>query len=199
MSAPARRSESFEELYRKILALPEGQTGMILEPGELTVMSRPHARHQRAMKGLLRALGARDVDAGGAGWWILAEVEVRLPDDRLVVPDLLGYHVERVAELPDENPLRIVPDWACEILSPGSVRDDRLKKLRIYAAHGVSWTWIVDPDARTIECFEAKDLLPRQALVAQEGETVSLPPFDLPIEIDALWGARSAVESPAER
>ena len=126
------------------------------------------------MKGLLRALGARDVDAGGTGWWILSEVEVRLPDDLLVVPDLLGYRVERVQVLPDENPLRLVPDWACEILSPGSVRDDRLKKLRRYAAHQVEWTWIVDPDARTVECFEARDGLPRQTHVAQGGDVLSL-------------------------
>ena len=190
MRPPARRSPSFDELYAQLRALPEGKTGMILEPGELTVMSRPHPRHQRAMKGLLRALGPQDVDAGGTGWCILGEVEVRFPDDRLVVPDLLGYRVERVAALPDENPIRIVPDWACEILSPGSVRDDRLRKLRIHAAHHVPWTWIVDPDAHTIECFESVDGLPRQTRVAQEGETVALPPFDLPIAIDALWGAR---------
>ena len=190
MSSPARKHASFEELYREIQALPEGKTGLILDPGELTVMSRPHARHQRAMLGLAHALGPYSIDRGGTGWWILAEVEVRFPDDRLLVPDLLGYRVERVPELPDENPLRIVPDWACEILSPGTARDDRLKKLRIYAAHQVQWTWIVDPDARTIECFEAVDRLPRQTLVAQEGETVALPPFDLPIEVDSIWGAR---------
>ncbi|MBX3251135.1 MAG: Uma2 family endonuclease [Myxococcales bacterium] len=188
MRAPARRL-SFEQLYAAIRALPEGQTGMILEPGELTVMSRPHPRHQRAMKGLLRALGPWDVDAGGTGWWVLGEVEVHLPDDRLLVPDLLGYRVEKVPDLPDENPLRVVPDWTCEILSPGSARDDRLKKLRIYAAHGVPWTWIVDPDARSVECFESVDGLPRQALVAQEDDEVSLPPFDLPIAIGRIWGA----------
>jgi Uma2 family endonuclease len=190
MAAPASRRATFDELYRAIAALPEGKTGLILEPGELTVMSRPHPRHQRASNGLLRALSSRDVDAGGRGWWILNEVEVRFPDDRLLVPDLLGYRVERVAELPDENPLTLIPDWACEILSPGTARDDRLKKLRIYAMHGVPWTWIVDPDARSIECFEAADGLPRQAQVAGEGETVELLPFGLPLEIAALWGAR---------
>ena len=190
MAAPASRRATFDELYREIAALPEGKTGLILEPGKLTVMSRPHPRHQRASKGLLRALSSRDVDAGGRGWWILNEVEVRFPDDRLLVPDLLGYRVERVAELPDENPLTLIPDWACEILSPGTARDDRLKKLRIYAMHGVPWTWIVDPDARSIECFEAADGLPRQAQVASEGETVALLPFGLPLEIAALWGAR---------
>lgn len=165
---------------------------MILEPGELTVMPRPHVRHQRAMKGLLRALSPRDVDAGGAGWWILSEVEVRLPDDRLVVPDLVGYRVETLAELPDENPLRVVPDWTCEILSPTSIRDDRLRKLRIYAAHGVSWTWIVDPDARSVECFESVGGLPRQSRVAIEEDDVALPPFDLPISVAALLGVRSS-------
>jgi Uma2 family endonuclease len=189
MSASAPRPRSFEELYAEIRALPEGKTGMILEPGVLTVMSRPHPRHQRAMKGLLNALSARDADVGGSGWWILGEVEVRFPGGRLLVPDILGYRTERLPELPDENPLTIIPDWCCEIVSPGSVRDDRLKKLRIYAAHGVPWTWIVDPDARTVECYEAADHLPRQAVVAQAGETAALPPFDLPVVIDQLWGA----------
>lgn len=193
---PALRAPSFDELFREITALPEGQTGLILVPGELTVMPRPHARHQRAMKGLLRALGPRDIDAGGTGWWILSEVEVRL-DDRLVVPDLLGYRVERVPELPDENPLRIAPDWACEILSPGSARDDRLKKLRIHASHGVSWTWIVDPDARAVECFESVDGLPRQTAVADEDDSAPVPPFDLPIAIASLWGAPPPACSPA--
>lgn len=190
MSEPARRPPSFEELYRRIEALPEGQTGLILEPGELTVMSRPHPRHQRAMKGLLRALGPRDVDGGGEGWWILSEVEVRFGSDRLLVPDVLGYRTERVPELPDENPLAITPDWACEILSPRSARDDRLKKLRIYAQHEVPWVWLVDPETRAIECFESVDRLPRQSRVASDGETASLPPFDLPLDVDALWGAQ---------
>ncbi|MBL8739822.1 MAG: Uma2 family endonuclease [Myxococcales bacterium] len=188
MSASAPRMPSFDALYAEICALPEGKTGMILEPGRLTVMPRPHPKHQRAMMGLFRGLASRDTDAGGSGWWLLAEVEVRL-DDRLLVPDIVGYRVERVPELPSDNPLRIVPDWACEIISPSSARDDRLKKLRIYASYGVRWTWIVDPDARTVECYEAVDRLPTQTVVAEPGETVSLPPFDLPLEIDTLWGA----------
>lgn len=32
------------------------------------------------------------------------------PGDRLLVPDLLGYRVERMLELPDENPLQLDPD-----------------------------------------------------------------------------------------
>ena len=193
MTAPARaKARSFDDLYREIRALPEGKTGMILEPGELSVMSRPHARHQRAMQGIRRLLAPRDLDAGGSGWWLLSEVEVRLPDDRLVVPDILGYRVARVPELPDDNPLRVVPDWCCEILSPGTAREDRLKKLRIYAQHRVEWTWIVDPALRSIEYFEITDNLPQQSMIATKNETATLPPFDLPLSVDSIWGVPGA-------
>ncbi len=94
--------------------------------------------------------------------------------------------------------LRSFDDLYAEILSPSSARDDRLKKLRIHASHGVRWAWIVDPDARTIECYESVDRLPRQTVVAESGETATLPPFDLPLEIDKLWGAGSRLAAPAQ-
>jgi len=45
------------------------------------------------------------------------------------VPDLAGWRVERVPDLPDENPLTVLPDWCCEILSPRTARDDKRLKL----------------------------------------------------------------------
>lgn len=72
-----------------------------------------------------------------------------------------------------------------------------MQKLRTYAQHGVAWTWLVDPEARTVECFEAVAQLPRQSVVASDGDTLSLPPFDLPVAIDAIWGATRA--GPVER
>ncbi len=187
MRSAARELASFEALHAQIRALPEGQTGQILDAGALTVLPRPHPRHQRAMQGVLRAVRPRNVDDGGTGWWILTEVEVRFADDRLLVPDLVGWRVERVPDMPDENPIRVVPDWACEIVSPGSARIDRLKKLRIYAQHRVPWVWIVDPEARSVECFETVGGLPRQSVVAEEGDEAALPPFDLPIDVGAIW------------
>jgi Uma2 family endonuclease len=40
-----------------------------------------------------------------------------------------------------------------EILSPSQAGYDRVTKARRYAAHGVPHYWIVDPRARSIECF----------------------------------------------
>lgn len=64
------------------------------------------------------------------------------------------------------------------------------QKLRIYAQHDAPWVWLVDPSARTIECFETIDRLPRQTVVAADAEVTNLPPFDdLPFDLARIWGA----------
>lgn len=45
---------------------------------------------------------------------------------------------------------RIVPDLAIEIVSPSSVRRDRIEKRIAYARAGVREYWIVDPERREI-------------------------------------------------
>lgn len=187
MADPARCIPSFEDLYAQIERLPSGVTGEILEPGVLRTMSRPGRPHSRAAKKLIRMLGRFDVEDGGAGWWILVEPEVRFPGPRLVVPDLVAYRVDRVAELPNDNPLLIPPDWCCEILSPSTARDDRTIKLPLYASSGVGWTWLVDPELRTVEVFETVGSRPALAAVARDNDTLVLPPFDESIPLAGLW------------
>ena len=183
----AARRQSFDELYGEIARLAPGLTGEILEPGTVRVMSRPGKGHRRAHRAVLGALRGADRNESGAGWWIELEPEVRL-GDRLAVPDLAGWRVERVPELPDENPLTIVPDWCCEVLSPTTARDDRRLKLPLYAASGVAHTWLVDPDARLVEVFETRDGKPTLVVTAADDERVALPPFpDLTIALATLW------------
>lgn len=187
MAEPARTLPSFDDLYAEIERLPCGVTGEILEPGVLRTMSRPGRPHSRVAKKLIRMLGRFDVEDGGLGWWILVEPEIRLPGPRLAVPDLVGYKVERVAELPNDNPLSIIPDWCCEILSPTTARDDRTIKLPLYASSGVRWTWLVDPELRTVEVFETVGGRPALAATARDNEAPVLPPFDEGIPLDGLW------------
>src|SRR5690349_23031926 len=109
MGDPALKLPSFQELYEQIVALPEGMTGEILTPGVLTTMSRPGKPHRNVAKILGRTLDRFDRRLSGAGWWIEEETEIRFPADRLAVPDICGFRVERVPELPDDNPLEIIP------------------------------------------------------------------------------------------
>ena len=108
--AAERLVPTFQELYERIRQLPEGVTGEILEPGVIRTMSRPNRRHARVLKFSTWSLRDFDVDLTGQGWWILVEHEIKLPDERLVVPDIAGWRVERVSELSEENPLTVMPD-----------------------------------------------------------------------------------------
>jgi Uma2 family endonuclease len=192
MGEPARARPSFEELYERIRALPQGVTGEILEPGVLRTMSRPDRPHRWTARTMGQRLDAFDVRTGGTGWWIEVEVEIRFPLGRLAVPDVCGFRVERVPELPDENPLTLLPDWCCEILSPSTAREDRGTKLPLYATSGVGWTWLVDPDLRMVEVFETVQGRPTLALTAAAGERVILPPFDEEIDLAPWWAPRPA-------
>ena len=187
MATPARPARSFEELYAEILRLPEGMTGEILEEGVVRVMSRPGKRHRRAARACLDALSGADANVGGSGWWIEVETEIRFPPGRLAVPDLAGWRAERVADLPDENPLTVLPDWCCEILSPRTARDDKRLKLPLFARSNVPWSWLVDPTLRLVEVYQTLNGLPALVATAQEDERCVLPPFELEISLETWW------------
>ena len=177
----------FDHLYRQIQALPEGVTGEILDPGVLRTMSRPGKAHRRSHRQALKSLRSFDVNEGGAGWWIEVEVEVRF-GPRLLVPDLSGWRVERVPEMPDENPIALAPDWCCEVLSPGSAgRIDRLQKLPRYLESGIGHVWLVDPSARLVEVYIARDGAPLRVTAAGDDDLVTLPPFAQQVDLGAWW------------
>jgi Uma2 family endonuclease len=184
--APVRRP-TFDELYERIRALPESVTGQILQPGILTTMGRPGMQHAHAQSLIDDWLRQADVRRGGTGWWVLREMEIRFPGDILAVPDLAGWRVERVPQVPDENPLTVLPDWCCEILSPSSTRIDRLLKLPLYARAGVRWTWLVDPHAGFVEVYESVGERPLRIASASDEERVRLPPFDEEAPASTWW------------
>jgi Uma2 family endonuclease len=183
----AARKKSFDELYRVIRDLPGGQRGEILDAGEVHItMGRPGKKHRRAAKVLNAALAPRDANVGGSGWWIEIEPEVRF-GERLFDPDLAGWRVERVRELPEENPIAIVPDWCCEVLSPSTAADDVRIKLPGYVAAGVPHVWIVDPIAHLVQVFGVIEGKPMLVTAASDEEHARPSPFDLDIDVRRLW------------
>jgi len=187
MSSPARKLPTFEELYKQIEALPEHVTGQILEAGVLVTMPRPGAAHERVDCMLSDVLRQFDVRTRGVGWWIRREYEVRMLGDRLVVPDYSGWRVDRVPKLPADNPMTLVPDWCCEILSPSTAKYDRTLKLPIYAKAGVGFVWLIDPDLRTFEVYESVDGRATLVASARDDERVAPPPFDVEVQLAEWW------------
>lgn len=142
--------------YEDLIALGEDRRAEVLG-GEVVVSPFPLPRHSLAQQGLSRFVGGPYGDGDGrggpGGWWILIEVDVQLAAHEIVRPDLAGWRRERLPEPWDQRPILVIPNWICEVLSPANAAQDRVRKRRLYAEHGVAHYWIVDPMARTLEAM----------------------------------------------
>jgi len=127
-----------------------------LHEGVAYAMSGPMFEHQRIsirlsaiLDGFLR---------GKSCTLIVAPFDVRLNpldgDDTVVQPDLLVVcDKSKITEKCCVG----APDFIIEILSPTTVRHDRLLKFNLYLKAGVREYWIIDPESKTVQVFELKD------------------------------------------
>lgn len=176
--------------YADLLRVPDTMVAEIVD-GELVVSPRPATPHAFAAAeiaaDLLPVFHGADARSGPGGWWILPEPELHLADD-VLVPDLAAWRCERMPFVPNAPAIGLAPDWLCEILSPSSVRHDRIAKMRSYAREGVTWVWLVDPLARTLESFRRE--ADRWALVSSHAgdERTQAEPFaGLAIQLGRWW------------
>lgn len=189
VSAP-RAGPTLQELIAQLNALPESQKGEIID-GELFVQPRPRFRHARVTGFLTHHIGgAFDFDEGGpGGWWIVPEPGIEHADAPEVSPDVGGWRRERMPAPPREGePLRLVPDWVCEVLSPSNRRWDLKKKFPFHARIGVPWLWVVDPPSETISVRALVEGGWRIVREAVGDETVALEPFTaIELPLARLW------------
>lgn len=174
--------------YQDVLDAPPNMVAELVR-GALHVHPRPANRHIRAGSSLgIEIGGPFDRGRGGPGGWvILDEPELHLGDD-VLVPDIAGWRRERMPTVPAASWFEIVPDWVCEILSPGTRRFDLTEKRDIYAVTGVAHLWLVDPDARTLEAFENHDGQWLLIAALKDDDEVRVPPFDaVAFALSALW------------
>ncbi|MDI3287893.1 Uma2 family endonuclease [Polyangium sp. 15x6] len=202
MNVPARKAPpaappaTLEDLY----AIPEEKRrhelieGVIHEKGAAT---GEHGRAQRRLSGYVEPFDRRPGGRFPGGWWFATEVDIFFDPKSTFVPDVAGWRRERVPEQPLGTPIRVRPDWVCEILSTNR-RNDLVKKKRVYHRHEVPHCWIVDPVEESLSVYRWEPAGYLEILVAERGERVRAEPFDaIPLQVGILFGDDEEDEEPA--
>ncbi len=174
--------------YDDVIALPANMVGQIVG-GRLHAHPRPAPRHSRAASRLGAILMSRFEfgEDGPGGWTFHDEPELHLGED-VMVPDIGGWRLETLPELPDTAYFATRPDWVCEVLSPSTARLDRIDKLPRYATAGVGHCWLVDPLERTLEVYELTGSRFALAATFKDADAVAAPPFAVcTFALDLLW------------
>lgn len=156
---------------------------------------RPALRHAQLASRLDRVLAPFDQGmvrrrgggGKGGGWWLLFEPELHLGEEKLI-PDLAGWRIERMPQVPDTAYTTLAPDWVCEVLSPSTRAIDRYAKMPVYAEAGVAWVWLVELATEALEVYELGEGGLRLHRRYSGGVRVRARPFErLTLDLGLLW------------
>ncbi|MGO9313315.1 MAG: Uma2 family endonuclease [Syntrophobacteraceae bacterium] len=153
MAEMSKKMATYEDLY----GVPDNMIGEIIG-GELIVTPRPSRRHGYTTFALGNEIGPSyqfGRSGGHGGWVFIFEPEIGL-EGHVLVADLAGWKEERYPDEESHNWISVAPDWICEVLSPNTLKIDKMEKMPIYARHGVPYLWLIDPIAKTLDVYRLK-------------------------------------------
>jgi Uma2 family endonuclease len=173
-TAPETAKESAERwTYERYLReTAEGEYFAVIG-GQRLMAPSPNRLHQVVLINLAGRLKefARQNHIGTV---MIAPFDVRFSDDEFVQPDLLLVAKEHAERLTDSGVMG-APDLVVEIVSPGSVRADRLTKRALYAKHNVPEYWIISPTEYTVEILSLEEGQYELAGLYENEETLASP------------------------
>jgi Uma2 family endonuclease len=148
--------------------------------------------HQGTSDAILVDLYQQFFSGRGAqgGWWIISNPVLELSSNRVLIPDLGGWRVERLPGGLTGKRSTVTPDWVAEVRSPSTATHDALRKGPLYRQAGVEWFWIVDPAEGFVEIYRADgDLWHLDRIVQAHESEARLPPFEaVPIDVRRWFG-----------
>ena len=155
--------------------------------GDLLMTPAPNLRHQEVQFEIGTRLGDF-VRARALGKFFFAPCDVVLSDTDVVQPDLLFVSRERAHLLSGGENVQGAPDLVIEILSPATAGRDRGYKRELYARHGVTEYWLVDPAAGTVRIHRLQDGALAAAHTFGRGQPLRSPLLDgFELDLDAVF------------
>ena len=160
--------------------------------GEIVEKAAPSPGHSLAETKLVAAIdpfNRRPGTRGPGGWWIFVEIHVEYSGGELYCHDAAGWRRDRVPTRPTEWPIRIRPDWVCEIVSPKHERNDLVDKPRVLHRAEVPHYWILDPDERILLVHRWSPAGYTVVQRAAADEKIRAEPFDaIELRVGVLFG-----------
>ena len=163
---------------------------------ELLVTPAPRGPHQLVVAELVGLLYAY-LEGAPAGFVLLSPSDLELRPGTITQPDVFVVPF-------GSEPNFGTSDWsdikslllAIELLSPSSLRTDRVVKRDFYLANGVAEYWIVDLDARVIERWKPVQETPELHWLSIEWRPRDHEPFTIDLaaffdRIEAKWSRRA--------
>jgi Uma2 family endonuclease len=163
MSMPAMHSRrwTLRDVKRLIDDRPAYAPRYELVDGELLVTPAPTYRHQRLIGAAYRLLYAY-VEREHIGEAVVSPCAVQLTPDSYLEPDVFVVPAVNGHRPPAVDPTtRLL--LAVEVLSPSSMRQDRITKRRFFQRTQLQDYWIIDGEAERFEIWHPGD--ERAALV----------------------------------
>ena len=195
MGMPALRRRWTSDDVRDLIDESRAWPRYELIDGELIVTPSPGNPHQLFLSELHLAI-APYVDREALGLTYFSPADLQLREETITQPDLFVVSAEPGTD-------DTVKDWsyikglllAVEVISPSSVRTDRVTKRDFYMESNVAEYWIVDVDARLVERWtpdRETPLVDRGVLTwtprdAQRSLIIDLPPLFDRVRERARW------------
>ena len=140
-----RQRATAEEFW----SLPESVLPVEYINGEIVMSPTPTVLHQTVLVSIFVALHAF-VKARSLGAVFPAPLDVVLPTGDIVQPDIFFLTTKQAERVSSAKRVEEVPPFLAEVISPGSLTHDMIRKRALYEKNGAREYWIVDPVERTI-------------------------------------------------
>ncbi len=119
------------------------------------IIKRPMARYehgeaQNEIAGELRFYRRKN---GPEGWWIATEISVRYNEHQCPTHDIAGWRKQRITERPS-GVVSVIPDWVCEIVSPGHEKKDTCHNFILLQKYAVPYYWLIWPEDRVLIAYQ---------------------------------------------
>jgi Uma2 family endonuclease len=137
------------EVYKN---LPEGTLAELID-NVIYMSPTPVTNHQKVLLTISRRL-SEQIDDLGKGQVIIAPFDVYLDEtSNAVQPDIVVILKTNKNQPEPKGHFHGVPDLVVEVLSPGNLEHDLVKKNDLYEKFGVKEYWIIDPQTKAIIAY----------------------------------------------